>query len=173
MSRNIRGPITLFVVGAAADQMIKFAVRQWLTKPVPLIGDFACLDLAHNFGFSFSLGSGMPAAVRIVLQLMIPLAVVSFAAVRLFRGWPSSVEAYGLAAYCAGAVGNWIDRVFLGYVVDFLRIRTYGLFGLSYWPTMNLADLLISTGAALFIISQFLPAPKTLESIKPEDENVV
>lgn len=167
MKRNVRGPVILFVAGATADQALKMAIRHWVTGRVTLIGDFASLEPARNFGFSFGLGGGMPAAVRIAFQLVPPLVVLSFAAFRLFRGRPAAAESYGMAAFCAGALGNWIDRAFYGYVLDFLRIRTYGLFGLSYWPTMNLADLLISVGAAIFAASLLIPDPKARETVGP------
>lgn len=175
MKKNVRGPLILFMAGAAADQALKMAIRHWVTEPVTIFGGFAFLETARNYGFSFGLGSGMPAGIRIAFQLIPPLAVISFAAFRLFRGRPSFAESYGLAAYCAGALGNWIDRALNGYVLDFIRIRTYGLFGLSYWPTMNLADLFISAGAVIFIASQLFSAPKagkTAGSIRTDEHEM-
>ena len=58
------------------------------------------------------------------------------------------------ALVLSGAVGNLIDRIALGYVVDFLDFHALGL----HWPAFNVADICICTGAALIVFEEFLTA---------------
>ena len=53
----------------------------------------------------------------------------------------------GAEPYLGGAVGNWIDRLRIGAVIDFLDFRI--------WPVFNLADLAISIGVCIYLLSLF------------------
>jgi signal peptidase II len=66
----------------------------------------------------------------------------------------------GLALLLAGIIGNVTDRARLGYVVDFIDVQ----FGSWHYPTFNVADIAICTGAGLLILDMFL-------SKRTEDEN--
>ena len=57
----------------------------------------------------------------------------------------------GTGLILGGAIGNLVDRVRLGYVVDFLDVFV----GKYHWPTFNIADSAITVGAALFLIDTF------------------
>lgn len=61
------------------------------------------------------------------------------------------LQAVGLALIIGGTFGNFIDRAFLGYVIDFLAFT----FGNYHFPAFNIADSAISIGAALFILDSF------------------
>jgi signal peptidase II len=65
-----------------------------------------------------------------------------------------------LALLLAGIIGNVTDRARLGYVVDFIDVQ----FGSWHYPTFNVADIAICTGAGLLILDMFL-------SKRTEDEN--
>jgi signal peptidase II len=60
--------------------------------------------------------------------------------------------AIGLTLILGGAVGNLIDRFFLGYVIDFISIHVNDTF---YWPVFNIADSAISIGVLLLIYDTF------------------
>ncbi|MBX9937297.1 MAG: signal peptidase II, partial [Burkholderiaceae bacterium] len=68
---------------------------------------------------------------------------------------------FALASILGGAIGNVIDRVVHGYVVDFLDFHWDFLSGLFYgghFPAFNIADMGITVGAALLIVDEFLRA---------------
>jgi signal peptidase II len=63
---------------------------------------------------------------------------------------------WGLALVLGGAVGNVIDRIWLGRVVDFLDFHWAGY----HWPAFNVADMAITCGVALLLLDGFLPRRK-------------
>lgn len=66
----------------------------------------------------------------------------------------------------AGIVGNVVDRVRLGFVVDFIDVQ----FGSWHYPTFNVADMAICIGAGLLIIDMFLSKKKETENQKAEEK---
>jgi signal peptidase II len=115
------------------------------------INSFFNLVLAHNTGAAFSflanaagwqrwffIGLGAAAAVFIVWMLH------RHGGQRLF-GW-------ALALILGGAVGNVIDRVLHGFVVDFIQVH----YGSAYFPSFNVADSAITVGAGLLILDELL-----------------
>lgn len=97
------------------------------------------------------------------------LSVVAFiaAALVLFYFWrtPRTDDRVlgGLALLLAGILGNVIDRMRLGYVVDFIDVH----FGSWHYPTFNVADIAICTGAGLLILDMFLSKKAENENEKP------
>jgi signal peptidase II len=67
-------------------------------------------------------------------------------------------EYIALSFILAGALGNLYDRLFLGYVIDFIEIH-YGNF---YWPIFNIADISISIGVILLLYTTFINRKKSL-----------
>lgn len=70
----------------------------------------------------------------------------------LWRFNGRTVLSLALALVLSGAIGNLIDRVSLGYVVDFLDFHAFGW----HWPAFNVADICICVGAALIVFEEFL-----------------
>ncbi len=143
---------------AIADQGTKLLATNLLdyASPVPVFFWFN-LTLHHNEGAAFSFLSDAGGWQR---WFFTALAVGVSAAIavwikQLQRGqW---ILALGLAFVLAGAVGNLIDRVRLGYVVDFISVH----YGDWYFPTFNLADSAISVGAVLIVLDSLRgPAPE-------------
>ena len=62
-----------------------------------------------------------------------------------------------LCLILGGAIGNLIDRLYLGYVIDFIQVWL----GSYAWPAFNIADASISVGAVLLILSSFINSEKT------------
>ena len=122
------------------DQATKFAAITFLTETgsVPVLQGIFHLTLVHNTGVAFGLFREHGA----ILLGMITLSVV------LLSLWAHYILRAGvlmetsLALILGGAVGNWIDRLRLGSVVDFLDFRI--------WPVFNVADTAISIGVALY-----------------------
>ncbi len=141
--------VALAVALAVVDQATKLWAesRLDLHQSVELL-PFLSLTLGYNPGAAFSfLGdaagwqrwflAGVAAAISIYLIFWLR---------RLDRGhlWLSS----GLALVLAGALGNLVDRLRLGYVVDFIHLH-YGGF---HWPIFNVADIAITLGAGVVIV---------------------
>ena len=136
----------------ALDQATKFLVTRFLAlyervEVLPVL-DFTLL---HNTGAAFSLLAGASGWQR---WFFIGLAgVVSAVLVvwiwRTPRG--EKLLPLALALILGGAVGNVIDRIWHGYVVDFIHAHWGG----AYFPAFNIADSAITIGAALLIVDAF------------------
>lgn len=138
------------VVAVAADQLVKRWVEATLQlhEQVEVI-PFLALYRTHNTGIAFSMFSGMGDTGLIALTLAVTL-FVSYLAIRTPPGdrWAR----FGFALIIGGALGNLIDRVAHGYVIDYILFHT------PAWSfaIFNLADAFISVGAALVILQEVL-----------------
>jgi signal peptidase II len=142
----------------ALDQITKVAVLERLAPgvPVTVIDGWVALTLVMNPGLAF--GAIAPAWRWIVAVLSIAaLVVLARVALRVLPtgGWPGVIA---IALIFGGAVGNLLDRVRFGAVVDFVDVhwRAY------HWPAFNVADSAISVGVALLalrLLSARSPAP--------------
>ena len=116
---------------------------------------FFNLVLVHNRGAAFSfLASaagwqrGFFIAIALVAIVVISLLLARHARDKLF--------CLSLALILGGAIGNVIDRIALGYVVDFLDFHFSGW----HWPAFNLADSAISAGAVLLVLDSLRPGSR-------------
>ena len=142
----------------AADQGSKYWILNGLDLPqrgnvrlLPVLD----LTMVWNRGVTFGLLNGFGAWGSVVL------AVAALAIVALLGFWlrhaPNRITAIALGAIAGGAVGNVIDRLRFGAVVDFIHAHI----GRWSWYVFNVADASIVCGvAALLILSQFAPAKK-------------
>lgn len=117
-----------------------------LYQPVPLWPSFN-LTLMHNRGAAFSFLSDAGGWQRWLFAGLATL--VSVAIIAWMRALAPSQRwlAAALALILGGAVGNLIDRLLLGYVVDFIDLYYAGW----HWPAFNLADSAITAGALLLV----------------------
>ena len=100
----------------------------------------------RNTGAAFSFGADNPNALTIfIVMTAICMAVLAFAIWRW--GTRSKLLLVSLALIFSGAMGNWIDRVSQGYVVDFINFEFWKSFA-----TFNVADICVCFGAAFFIV---------------------
>lgn len=139
------------------DQASKWLASAHLAfqQPLPVVPGFFNLTLAHNRGAAFSLfhdASGWQRWLFVTLALTISaILMVWLARLRHGQHWLAA----SLALIIGGAVGNLIDRLRLGYVIDFLDVYV----GRYHWPTFNVADSAISVGAAILLILTFRGTP--------------
>jgi signal peptidase II len=137
-------------LGLGLDLLTKALVleRLPLGAQVTLVPGFFNLVHVHNKGAAFGLLSGLPAIYTrlfFILTSGLVLAVVGNLWRRLPQGnWQMAL---GYSLVMAGALGNLIDRVRLGVVVDFLDFH----WGRYHWPAFNVADSLVCLGAGLLI----------------------
>jgi signal peptidase II len=120
-----------------------------LGLPVAVADDWLALTLVMNPGLAFGLLGSIPTAWRWVVGLLSVAALVVLARIALRvlpgGGWPATL-AVGLVF--GGAVGNLVDRIRFGAVVDFVD----AYWGPYHWPAFNLADSAITVGVALLAI---------------------
>jgi signal peptidase II len=121
------------------DQIFKFLVHNFmhLGQSIPLLGNIVSLTYVRNTGAAFSLFIGF-SPYLIVVGVLVVLAVLYFH-YRL-PSKPIFLQ-FGLACVLGGSLGNLADRIFRGYVVDYLDI--------TLWPVFNLADIMINIGVIL------------------------
>lgn len=143
--------VAIVGVGTALDQVAKnWAVANLQGRGiVTLIGGLLELRYVRNPGAFFGLGGNLPAdARRCVLSGV--AACVAALLMRFYVRAAASPRArrlrVGLALLLAGAVGNLIDRIRHGEVVDFLHLRLGDVF---HWATFNVADICIALGLGL------------------------
>ncbi len=146
--------LVLVIVAMLLDQAIKFAVEMWLPfqQSVPVFPMLA-LYRTYNYGVAFSMLSGMEGWFIVSMRLL----VVAFV-LWLWRRTPKDrfFAHLGYAMIIAGALGNLVDRLIFGYVID------YVLFHTETWSfaVFNLADSFISIGAGSIILDELLQMKK-------------
>ena len=127
----------------AADQLFKL----WVVHTIPpdgyleLIPGVVGLTNIRNTGMAFSMLAGHTWILTVV-SAVVAAALIVLLARGKFTGW----EKASLAMILGGAVGNLIDRAFLGYVVDMINPE------FVRFAVFNLADAFIDVGAALFCV---------------------
>ena len=141
----------------AADQITKFLIVSELERGqiVEVIPKFFNLTLAFNKGAAFGFLASAPEGTRqlaLAFTTILALSVVVYFLVRDFRG--RGLSRHALALILGGAVGNVIDRVRLGEVIDFLDVY----WGAYHWPAFNIADSAICIGVFLLLIAKPGPA---------------
>lgn len=140
----------------AVDQVSKALVDELLPRQASIpLAPF--LNLVHtlNPGAAFSFLADQSGWQRWGLTLVAVVASIVLAV--LIRRRPPRIEAAGYALILAGALGNAVDRVARGAVVDWLDLYWRDL----HWPAFNLADVGITVGAAVIIGSSLRARPRT------------
>lgn len=141
------------VVILILDQCTKLLADALLSgQQAVVLLPFLALRKAYNYGAAFSFlgdASGWQRWFFIILALVVIAVLIA---------WLNRLPAEDLRARVAlvlilgGAVGNVIDRLVYGYVIDFIDV----FYGSWHWPTFNIADSAISVGAALLLLDALL-----------------
>lgn len=147
-----------------ADQLAKRWIlgAYQLGDATPITGFFNIVR-AHNPGAAFSF-LGDAGGWQRWLFTAIGLAATLFIVWQLRQHSGQKMYAFALSSIMGGAIGNVVDRLQHGYVVDFLDFHWAVLSGLFYrghFPAFNIADVGISVGAACLILDELLRARKT------------
>jgi signal peptidase II len=163
-----RGRYFVFaVVVLALDQATKLMADAWLRERgrVEIVPGWFDLWYSTNLGGLFGYFSDWPSPWRALLLTLLPIVAIVLIGSILLRGDVADrITPLGLSLILGGAVGNLIDRLVRGEVVDFLHAyvgpsdladRLVAWFGTSHWPTFNVADSAIVVGACLLLLSVF------------------
>jgi signal peptidase II len=144
-----------------ADRVTKVAVLRNLAPGswVDVVPGFA-LTHVHNPGIAFSLFSDGGPLSRLVLHMVIVVAIVVIVwmVVRHGHHHPAAGLAFGLIL--GGALGNLIDRVLWGWVLDFIHLWVRVGDRVWSWPDFNIADSAITVGAGVLIVSEIVSGRK-------------
>ena len=143
-----------------ADQLSKLWVVRHLAArdSLTVIPGFAQFIRVENTGVVFGLMAG-GAGWRPWVVLGLPLLLLPLLAWLLLSA-RRPIERWSYALILGGALGNLLDRVRFGHVVDFIDVYLAGSRGEHHWYTFNLADSAICIGAGLMAISLWrAPAP--------------
>lgn len=141
----------LAAVLVAADQAVKALVRTRLVlyESIPVIPGFFDLTRVHNSGAAFGMMSSLDfpykAALLAVVALAALVGVAMYSAALPDSQWLARL---GLACIVGGAAGNLIDRVAVGYVLDFADFYWNGW---HFWA-FNVADAAITVGVGLMLL---------------------
>ena len=163
-----------YLVAAGAVFMIDQTTKAWAVRRLrfgdvrEVIPNFLNFAYATNTGVAFSMFDDHGDAGRWGLSIVALVA----ATLVLYFFWktPRTDDRVlgALALLLAGIVGNVVDRMRLGFVVDFIDVQ----FGSWHYPTFNVADMAICTGAGLLILDMFLSKKTEDEKPKPEEKSV-
>lgn len=176
MKKKLLACIGIIVGVILADLLTKGALLYMITGTVPVAGpawelvpvpylmahvtDWFNIVFTWNPGASFSMlrtvGEGAPLVIVIATGFIIGLiGYYLFARAEKYERVP-------LALIVGGALGNLIDRVRFGAVVDFLDFHI----GALHWPAFNVADICICVGVALYILNWVVARRRCLENVK-------
>ena len=159
--------LIIIIVILALDQISKYLIQLYLSpvgSSLPVIGGFLQLTNVHNTGAAWGMLEGF--RWLFIPMTLIVAAVLVYVIIR-FRKKLTLFSRITLALLFAGAVGNFIDRVSLSYVRDFLDITPWFSF-----PVFNVADSALSVGCVFLVIDAlFLKEKSLFERVSFKKEN--
>ena len=153
--------ITIIVAIIVLDQWSKWAIKTSfnLYQSKPVIQDFLHFTYVTNDGMAFGLSFPGGKHILLIMTILLTGFIMGF----LWKeknGHP--LIKYGLALILSGAIGNLIDRMLYGKVVDFLDL----MIGNFHWYIFNIADSSVTIGMILFIIhSIYIEQKKTNDEL--------
>lgn len=156
---KLKQPATPWLLGIIvllliADQATKWLATHYLVygQPVPVL-PFLNWTLLHNSGAAFSFLSDAGGWQRWFFTAVSVVVSSIFFVWMLRTPLTETIMRYSLALIIAGAIGNLVDRVRFGYVVDFISVHWQQAY---FFPAFNIADSAITVGAILMIIDIML-----------------
>ena len=153
------------VLLAGIDQLLKYvAITSFKVQNVPIIDDVLILTYTENTGAAFSIlrNHTWILAVVTAILLIVLLALVFIKKIK------SHYLLINFALVFSGGLGNLIDRIFRGFVVDFIYFKPIN------FPVFNFADICVFCGAVMFIIYILVLEPKIAKnkSNKIKEDNI-
>ena len=133
----------IIIAAVAVDQLIKKLIvnTMALYESIPVLQDVFHITYIRNTGAAFSIMEGQ-ISVLILLPVVMITAAVVFMIIKRRTAHPLLMTSVAMIA--GGGIGNLIDRVALGYVVDYLDFRVF--------PIFNAADIFVCVGCGLLIL---------------------
>jgi signal peptidase II len=147
------------------DQWTKYLVHtrfRW-GESIEILGSFFALTYVRNSGAAFGLLHRAPPQFRDPFFIVVPivaLIVIFVIYVRLTR--EQKLTAWALSLIVGGALGNLVDRLRFGYVIDFLDFHWKEVY---HWPAFNVADSCIVVGVSLMFLQSLFPGAGVLKNV--------
>lgn len=160
-------PLLVSTTVLLLDQASKIWIRatlgpQPLREAIPLIGEWSNLIYSRNTGVAFGLFQNM-SPLFLVLSSLITLGAIYVYIVYLPNQHAGIQLSMGLII--GGALGNVVDRIRLGYVVDFIQI--------GWWPVFNVADSAITVGATILAVYLLFTTEEPPPGPDPQDTELL
>ncbi|MBU2561349.1 MAG: signal peptidase II [Nanoarchaeota archaeon] len=132
--------ITVIIV----ERIVKFYITESLRigESIPVIGSFLMITRTENIGAGFGVLAGQ-SIIFIAAAILVLLLIVYFYNKIIY----DRLLVFASAFILAGTVGNMMDRIFFGHVIDYIDF--------SFWPTFNLSDISLVVGAALLLFYMY------------------
>jgi signal peptidase II len=145
--------VAISVVGLLLDQAVKLYVDRsmQLFDSIPVVNGFFNITYVRNRGAAFSFLSDASWRLPFFMAVSAVAVIVILVAFHRLRD-DQKLAQVSLAMIFSGAIGNLIDRVRLGEVIDFLDVHWYR----HHWPAFNVADSLICVGVFLLALDMLL-----------------
>ncbi len=148
---------SIITVVLVLDQLTKYLVEKHIRmyEVIPVVSGFFNLTHVRNRGAAFSLLANLPGVWRsafFITVTFVAVAVIGF----LIKKTNERLLVIAFSLIAGGAIGNVIDRIRFGEVVDFIQwyVKSF------YWPSFNVADSAITIGVALLVIDMVLKKPQ-------------
>lgn len=154
-TKKVAAFFVLAFIGIIIDQVTKWWFNINLEpygQGITVIPDFLSWRLAYNYGAAFSFLADHSGWQRWFFIVVAIITAIVLAVLIIRRKSHERILPYGLALILSGAIGNVIDRIWHGKVIDFISVN----FGSYYFPIFNIADICVSVGAGLVILSSFV-----------------
>ncbi|WP_299126810.1 signal peptidase II [uncultured Winogradskyella sp.] len=169
MKRNLF--ITLLIVfNIAIDQISKNIVRTHMVEGAKgrmnIIKDYFQLIWVENKGAFLGMGSDMNPTLRLIFLLVLPTIVLIYVIYYIVK--TRELDRLSLIAFCCiigGGIANVFDRIIYGQVTDFFFIDLGGVFKTGIF---NVADLSVTTGMILLLLSGIFTSKKNVKKLKTE-----
>lgn len=139
--------IILSIILLTIDQASKILIVKFLdiNNSIELIKSFFYLTYTHNTGAAFSILTGQRIFLIIIALLIL---IILFKYIRKNK-ISNKIETIAFSLVIGGSIGNLIDRIIRGYVIDFIDVKIFGY----NFPVFNLADTFIVIGVFLILIT--------------------
>jgi signal peptidase II len=150
MMKNKYYLITLLIL--VADHIAKWIVRAKLypREALEIVPGYLRLSYLHNSGVAFGLFDEVESVWKpYILAGMAIVAVTAIVIYGLHVSQSRKLLQLALATTLGGILGNFVDRILRGYVIDFIEFHIKEVF---HWPTFNIADSAITIGIVLLLI---------------------
>lgn len=151
----------------AEDEYGRIVYRRVMTEPVVLVDGYLEFRYAENCGAAFGLMRSAPPLARKAVFGIAAVAACVALFVMFVRGRGGMLFAVSVPLIVSGALGNLVDRVRYGYVVDFIRFHLQDSWS---YPTFNIADVGITVGVVLLVLDGFRDAKRAKEIERAQAE---
>lgn len=147
MKKNLKDVCFFAIVFLIVDQVIKIILsnKMIINQSIIVIKDFFSITLVHNKGAAFSILTGN----RILLILIGVIALIGILFYIKKLDSINELDVFIYSLLLGGVLGNLIDRIVYGYVIDYLSFKL----GTYYFPIFNFADICIVISILLILIN--------------------